>query len=503
MDTSYLFYSGVFAIIFIFSVGVLSLAQTSQTRLPLPPGPKGSIISGVAGLMPKLEPWKTYASWSRHFGDPIISFRVYNRIIVVLNDVTSVRNLLEKRAHIYSDRPVSWMYNTICDRGKAIFNVSSLDERHKQYRKLLKTGLGVRATRDFWPLLQTEVETLVEGLTRSPEKHESHIRRNAAGVIMKVAFGYTVTEDDHFIKVAEEAAKVSGWATAPGRWLVDYIPTMRFIPSWVPGADWKRQGEAWRARLRHLSHVPHQWVKDQMASGTYIDSFTSRLLRPDGHQFVNAEQEDIIKWCAGGLYAGAGDTTVSALISFIHLMALHPEVQRKAQIEIDDIIGVDQLPDPPKLGKLPYLAAVLKEVLRFAPVGNIALPHRVIVDDEYAGYRIPKDATIIANVWAIMHDVSIYSEPFIFNPDRFFAPSGNDPQTDPRQFAFGFGHRSCPGIHFAETTMLLAMANVISQFDISLPSNTKVPPTIEYTSGITSHIKPFDIQITPRTNNKA
>lgn len=43
-------------------------------------------------------------------------------------------------------------------------------------------------------------------------------------------------------------------------------------------------------------------------SGDFIDSFTSRYLRPNGIDMVDAEQEDIVKWCAGGLYAGAGDT---------------------------------------------------------------------------------------------------------------------------------------------------------------------------------------------------
>lgn len=51
--------------------------------------------------------------------------------------------------------------------------------------------------------------------------------RNTAAVIMKIAFGYNVTDNDHFISVAEEAAKISGWALAPGRWLVDYYPIRR------------------------------------------------------------------------------------------------------------------------------------------------------------------------------------------------------------------------------------------------------------------------------------
>jgi cytochrome P450 len=80
-------------------------------------------------------------------------------------------------------------------------------------------------------------------------------------------------------------------------------------------------------------------------------------------------------------------------------MALYPEVQRKIQVEIDSVVEREHLPHPSDLGRLTYLSAVVKEILRFAPVGNLALPHKVTQDDEYNGYRIPKDTTIMANVW--------------------------------------------------------------------------------------------------------
>lgn len=62
--------------------------------------------------------------------------------------------------------------------------------------------------------------------------------------------------------------------------------------------------------------------------------------------------------------------TVSALLSFVMLMALHPHVQRRAQAEVDERLG-DELPDVDRIDNLPYVAAVLKEVLRYAPVGPL------------------------------------------------------------------------------------------------------------------------------------
>lgn len=65
--------------------------------------------------------------------------------------------------------------------------------------------------------------------------------------------------------------------------------------------------------LSGLKHIDELWRK---ASGNYVESFTSRLLQPDGKTMVESEQEDVIKWCAGGLYAGAADTVCS-----LHLLS--------------------------------------------------------------------------------------------------------------------------------------------------------------------------------------
>jgi cytochrome P450 len=55
---------------------------------------------------------------------------------------------------------------------------------------------------------------------------------------------------------------------------------------------------------------------------------------------------------------------VAALMSFILAVLAHPEVQKKAQEEIDSVVGPDRLPDFSDKENLPYVNAVLKEVLR-------------------------------------------------------------------------------------------------------------------------------------------
>jgi cytochrome P450 len=74
---------------------------------------------------------------------------------------------------------------------------------------------------------------------------------------------------------------------------------------------------------------------------------------------------------AVSLYGGGTDTTVSANTSFFLQMSLHPEVQRKAQEEIDRVIGHDRLPSTQDRKDLPYVEAIMKEVIRLNPVAPL------------------------------------------------------------------------------------------------------------------------------------
>jgi len=152
---------------------------------------------------------------------------------------------------------------------------------------------------------------------------------------------------------------------------------------------------------------------------------------------------------------------------------------------------------------LPFTMAVIKEVLRFTPVVPTGLPHRVTRDDVYQGFRIPKGATVIANIWAITRDKEMYPNPSVFDPDRFIARPGFEPQIDPKKWIFGFGRRVCPGADFTQTSIFLNITGILATFNIS-KSMTKdgqeVEPEIGTVShGVVCHPKPFDCQITLRS----
>jgi len=80
-------------------------------------------------------------------------------------------------------------------------------------------------------------------------------------------------------------------------------------------------------------------------------------------------------------------------------MVRNPHVVKKAQEELDRVIGHERLPEYADVESLPYITAVIREVLRWSPAYPIGIPRRVIQDDMYKGYFIPAGATVIENIW--------------------------------------------------------------------------------------------------------
>ena len=123
-------------------------------------------------------------------------------------------------------------------------------------------------------------------------------------------------------------------------------------------------------------------------------------------------------------------------------MALNPNVVKKAQEELDRVVGKDRLPEFSDRDDLPYIDALVKELLRWNTPLPISLPVKTTKDDIYRGYFIPAGSTVIENTWAVCHDPAIYPDPEAFNPDRFLKDGKIDPQVfNPEDRVFGSGRR--------------------------------------------------------------
>lgn len=80
-------------------------------------------------------------------------------------------------------------------------------------------------------------------------------------------------------------------------------------------------------------------------------------------------------------------------------MAVYPEVQRKAQEEIDQVIGNGRLPNLNDKDVLPYVSALVMEATRWHQVVPLGVSHSNTADDIVNGYYIPKGSIVVPNVW--------------------------------------------------------------------------------------------------------
>jgi len=203
------------------------------------------------------------------------------------------------------------------------------------------------------------------------------------------------------------------------------------------------------------------------------------------------------------VYAAGADTTYSTMQGFFLAMVLYPEVQKKAQTELDIMIGSSRLPDFSDRHSLPYINAIVKECTRWMPVLPLGVPHASTADDEYDGYLIPKGSVVIGNQWALLHDPDDYPEPEAFKPERFIKDGRLNPGVkDPSTAAFGFGRRVCVGKDFADSTLFITIASILHVFNIA-PSvdvfGRAVLPEPRATSGFLSNPVPFQCAIKPRS----
>ena len=80
-------------------------------------------------------------------------------------------------------------------------------------------------------------------------------------------------------------------------------------------------------------------------------------------------------------------------------MAINPEVQRRAQAELDSVVGATRLPTLEDKPSLPYVSALMKECFRWRSVVPMGVPHVMTEEDEYKGYRIPQGSLVVTNIW--------------------------------------------------------------------------------------------------------
>ncbi|KAG1880306.1 cytochrome P450 [Suillus tomentosus] len=383
---------------------------------------------------------------------------------------------------------------------KYCLGLLSYGDRFRYYRKNIHHVIGNHAAIHIYePIEEIETRRLLKRIFAKPEQLQAHIRHTAGAIILRISYGYEVEENnDPFIDVADRAMDQLSRSTDTGAFMVDIMPWLAKVPEWFPGAGFKCLAREWRQTLEEMVDAPYKFVKDQMAAGVAPVSFTSNLLQG---RTLSAEEDHMVKWSTLSLYSGGADTTVSTIYSIFLAMTLFPDVQKKAQAEIDAVVGTDRLPSFADRNSLPYIEALVKESLRWNVVAPTGIIHCASEDDIHDGYYVPKGSFIMPNIRFMLNDPQTYANPSQFKPERFLDNDGKDPEREPRTICFGFGRRICPGLHLADASIWLSTVMSLAVFDISkiVENGVEHTPEVDSSSGTISHPKPFKCSIKPRS----
>ncbi|KAG8709920.1 hypothetical protein FRC08_017891 [Ceratobasidium sp. 394] len=413
-------------------------------------------------------PWRgiLLAEKYKQYGD-IIQLSTPFKRFVVLNSWQAVSEVLDKHSAMTSDRPQNVMLFEMCEFGRTIA-FRNHDETHRKHRRVMASALHPAAARSYAELhsatsvffLRNLVNrTSRHPLTSQPSAASNHSVPLAAAIddaigrfIMRMIYGHVAVEDDPLLEIMKHQGEFLSTGFSRHYWVNDF-PILRYIPTWFPGAGFKREAHYRRElRVRVANETFAPVLKDIKQGSVQRVSYSSKLLELKGGLNVSEEDADLVKWTAHPMFA-AGSTTLSTS-SFFLARVLKP-------IIFSDHGACQKLYFCNDREVLPYTDAVLQEVTRFFPVLPLGLQHCAREDLVVRGYTIKKGTVIEANIWALMRESTTYSNPNTFNPDRFLKQTSD---LDPRRLVFGFGRRVCLGLHVANNTAFTMCAAFMSVF---------------------------------------
>ncbi|OTB01703.1 hypothetical protein M426DRAFT_323208 [Hypoxylon sp. CI-4A] len=452
----------------------LYYALIPSRRLPLPPGPSPLPIIGNLHQAPKSESWLKYYDWAREYG-PIMHFSLLGQSVIVISSLRIAQDLLAKRGSIYSDRPRLVVAGELATNGLHIL-LRPYNARLRLHQRMEAPILNSKASDSYSPVQDLESKQLLYDLLsngnnkRGTYFHEI-FQRTTASTIYSLAYGYRLkTGKEEELVNAQKVQIEFGEMVQVGRYLVDTFPILNHLPKFL--APWKREAE--KSYRKHSKlHVGNA----QRALEGTVWNFSKRMAESAAYKTSDMGIEEFA-FDIGEIANAALDTTTMTMDWFIAAWVTqdgNESFVARAQGHIDRVVGKGRLPTYEDRPNLPYIDAIVEELLRWRPIAPAGIPHMTKYEDTYEGYRIPAGSIVIPHHWAICREKDIFGEDVDdFRPERWLT-NEVDERSSPRlkdlpTVGFGFGRRMCPGRHIARNSLWLQITRLLWAFDIEIGS---------------------------------
>ena len=478
----------------------------------LPPGPfPVPFIGNILSITPdkfyvRLEQWS-------HIYGPIYTIWIGRSPRIIVTDPEITSDLLSRRGSKYSSRPRMIVFGELFNDGAS---VASLPYGHawSLRRKLLHNSLKSSALPAYKPRQEAEAMNLIADIATKPHIWSEGIDRFAASVVFSLAYGRRIASmDSKALKTRQLLFRVAAKIMAPGAYLVETFPFLLHLPDFL--SRWKkyplRMGKELAAFDISLVDAVKKDLKEE--KGAIQISLTETLLdlKKRGEADADTLSEAHFAAIPATLFGAGSDTTTSTLHSAVKAFVTHPHVQQFARAEIDQVVGKHRSPTFADQAKLPYIEALIKEILRWRPAAAFGVPHATSEADVYNGYRIPKGTVVWPAAWGLNQNAEYFPSPNTFAPERYLPES--DPRFDSRIAAkafppgchphasFGFGRRACAGADLATNSLFIVIVKLLWAFDIK-PAKGEVYDVDAYEGGMVLRPKPFKCDFVVRDDER-
>ncbi|XP_008810710.2 cytochrome P450 71A1-like [Phoenix dactylifera] len=446
--------------------------RATPNRSKLPPSPtKLPIIGNLHQLGTR--PHRGLHALSQKYG-PLMLLKLGSVPTIIVSSAEVAQEVMRTQDSIFASRPSLELAKQL------LYNCRDMafapyGEYWRQIRKLCIVHLlSAKRVQSFSGVRDEEISQVIDRIACcsavGPVNLSKILNSLSSGLIARIAFGRKFLGEERSKKAQELVEETS--ALFGGFYVRDYFPWLGWLGK-LGGMDGrvKRCFINWDALLEEVIRDHEDRKRDQFGADQNEDLVDVLLAlqkdRTEGFTLARDEIKAIIL----ELFVAGTDTSYIALEWAMAELVRSPKRLKIVQDEVREILGNKSKVKEDDISKMSYLKAVIKESLRLHPPLPLLVPRESLEATKLQGYEIPRNTRILVNAWSIGQDPTSWEEAREFRPERFLNNLIDFKGNDFHFIPFGAGRRICPGMHFAISTIELALANLLYRFDWNLPNN--------------------------------
>ncbi|KAG6363849.1 hypothetical protein INS49_008952 [Diaporthe citri] len=223
----------------------------------------------------------------------------------------------------------------------------------------------------------------------------------------------------------------------------------------------------WNYAIQTITETREANKEATKKGDTMYQTFLKKVLDLEAQGRVT--MANILDACGSNVAAGS-DTTAISLSACLYYLYTNRDKLQTLRKEIDTQAAAGRVSDPitfQEAQALPYLQAVIKEVLRLHPAVGTILP-RVVPPGglELSGYYFPPGTEVGVNAWVLHQNKDVYGpDPEIFRPERWIGEEKTG-LMESMMFAFGGGSRTCLGRNISLLEITKVVPQIVRKFDV-------------------------------------